>query len=211
MNPHKHRLTRRDFLKLGGAALGGATLACAGSSKVIELTATPMPAGSTTQPLPSLASGEVADTILVNGNIVTMNANRSSAKALAVKGGRILSIGEEQAVRALSGESTQIIDLAGRTATPGLIDAHCHLSACGLLGTAYLDVSWPAINTIEQLQEKIAEGIANTPPGEWVVGAGWVTFGGRNPDKHDLDPVSPKHPVMLINQGGHMAVPARGE
>ena len=104
------------------------------------------------------------------------------------------------------GGSTQIIDLRGRTVTPGLIDAHCHLSACGLLGTVYVDISWPAVNTIEQMQAKVAERIAETPAGEWVVGAGWVTFDGRYPNKHDLDPVSPNHPVMLINQGGHMAV-----
>jgi predicted amidohydrolase YtcJ len=209
---HKHRLTRRDFLKLSGAALGGATLACGGSSKVIELTAVPTPPSPTTplsptiQPVSTLAPGEVADTILVNGNIVMMDAQRTAAKALAIKGDRILSVGDDPAVRLLAGESTQVIDLVGRTVTPGLIDAHCHLSACGLLGTAYLDVNWPAVFTVEEMQAKVAEWIAKTPPGEWVIGAGWVTFEGRYPNKHDIDPVSPNHPVMLINQGGHMAV-----
>ena len=203
---HKHRLTRRDFLKLSGAALGVATLACGGGSKLIELTAVPTPINSAAQSIPTLAAGEFADTILVNGNIVSMDAKRTAAKALAIKDGLILYVGDEQAVRAMAGGSTQVIDLNGRTATPGLIDAHCHLSACGLLGTAYLDVSWPTINTIEQLQAKVAGKIASTPPGEWVTGAGWVSFGGRYPNKHDLDPVSPNHPVMLINMGGHMAV-----
>ena len=203
---HRHSLTRRDFLKLGGVALGGASLACGGGSKLIELTAIPTPASPATQPVPTLAPGEVADTILVNGNIVTMDATSSTVKALAIKNGLILSVGDDQPVRGMAGEGTQIIDLSGRTVTPGLIDAHCHLGACGLIGTAYLDVNWPAINTIEQLQAKVAEKIASTPPGEWVIGVGWVTFAGRAPTKHDLDPVSPNHPVMLINQGGHMAV-----
>jgi hypothetical protein len=170
------------------------------------LTAVPTPVSPATLTIPTLALGEVADTILVNGNIVMMDAKRTAAKALAIKDGIILFVGDDQAVRDMAGEISKVIDLSGRTVTPGLIDAHCHLSACGLLGTAYLDLSWPAVFTIEQLQAKVAEGIAKTPPGEWVVGAGWVTFEGRNPTKHDLDPVSPKHPVMLINQGGHMAV-----
>lgn len=198
-----HRLSRRDFLKLSGAALGGAALAC-GGTELIELTAIPA-AVSTVKP-PTLAPGEIVDAILVNGNVVTMNAQHSVARAVAIKNGIIQFVGDDQAVRNLSGDGTQIFDLNGRTVTPGLIDAHCHLSACGLLGSAYVDVSWPAVLTVEQMQEKISERIAITPPGEWVVGAGWVTYEGRSPTKHDLDPVSPNHPVMLINQGGHMAV-----
>ncbi|MFH1185191.1 MAG: amidohydrolase, partial [Chloroflexota bacterium] len=186
--------------------LAGATLAsCKRASDAVQVTAIP-PAGAAAPPIAPLAPGEVADAVLVNGNIVTMDAQRSKAKALAIKDGLIRLVGDEQAARAVVGGTSQIIDLQGRTVTPGLIDAHCHLSACGLLGTAYLDVSWPAINTVEQLQAKVSEKIASTPKGEWVAGSGWVTFGGRYPNKHDLDPVSPNHPVMLINQGGHMAV-----
>ena len=203
---HKHRLTRRDFLKLSGVALGGATLACGGGSKLLELTAVPTPVSPAAQPIPTLAAGEVADTILVNGNIIMIDAKRTAAKALAIKGGIILFVGDDQAVRNMAGASSRVIDLSGRTVTPGLIDAHCHLSACGLLGTAYVDVSWPAVFTISDMQAKLAEKIATTPRGEWVVGSGWVTFEGRYPNKHDLDPVSPNHPVFVTNMGGHMAV-----
>jgi len=203
---HPHGLSRREFLKLSGAALGGAALACGGGAELLEFTAVPTPASSPTAALATPTVGETVETVLVNGNIVTIDARRSSAKALAIKNGMIVYVGDDQAARSMAGNTARIIDLGGRTVTPGLIDAHCHLSACGLLGTAYLDVSWPAINTIQQLQAKVAEKIAGTPAGEWVTGAGWVTFGGRYPTRHDLDPVSPHHPVMLINQGGHMAV-----
>jgi len=214
---HHHTITRRDFIKLGGIALGGASLACAGSSKVVELTAVPtsvspaaqsnptVPVSAGAQPPPTLASGEFADTILVNGNIVTMDAQRTAVKALAIKDGNILFVGDDQTVRGMAGESSKVIDLSGRTVTPGLIDAHCHLSACGLLGTAYVDISWPAVFTISDMQAKLSEKIAATPPGEWVVGSGWLTFDGRYPNKHDLDPISPKHPVFVLNMGGHMA------
>jgi hypothetical protein len=212
---HKHHLTRQDFLKLSGVALGGAALACSGGSKVVELTAVPAPATGvppaaapvqTAAPAAAAAADQIADTILVNGNIVTMDAARSRAKALAVKDGMVLLVGDDPAVRLLAGEKTQIIDLGGRTLTPGLIDAHCHLSPVGLLGTVYVDINWPAIRTIEHMQARVAERVAVTPPGEWVIGAGWVGFDGRQPNKHDVDPVSPNHPVMLINQGGHFAV-----
>lgn len=89
--------------------------------------------------------------------------------------------------------------------TPGLIDAHCHLSACGLLGTAFVDVSWPAVTTVSQMQAKLSERIATTPKGQWVIGSGWLSFDGRYPTKHDLDPVSPDHPLFVLNMGGHMA------
>jgi predicted amidohydrolase YtcJ len=204
---HKHHhLSRRDFLQLTGVTLAGITAACGRGKKLAELTAVPATASPTVEPLPTLATGEFADTILVNGNIVTIDANRTIAKALAVKNGIIQFVGDEESVRNMARDSTRVIDLTGRTVTPGLIDAHCHLSACGLIGTAYIDVNWPAVFTIEDMQAKIAEKVATTPEGEWVIGSGWVTFGGRFPDKHDIDPVSLKHPVMILNQGGHFAV-----
>jgi predicted amidohydrolase YtcJ len=203
----KHALNRRDFMKLTGLGAGSAALAsCERRTRAIEVTAVPPPVDQPVQAAATLRQGEAADTIFVNGNIVTMDAARSTAKTLAVKDGRILLAGDEATAQAATGGTTQIIDLHGRTVTPGLIDAHCHLSACGLLGTVYVDVNWPAIKTIPDLQARVAERVAATPPGQWVIGAGWVTFDGRYPDKHDIDPVSPNHPVMLINQGGHMAV-----
>jgi hypothetical protein len=168
--------TRRDFLKLSGLGLGGAALAsCGRAASVVKVTAVPPPSGQQGAPAPTLApteapipvgplaAGETADTVLVNGNIVTMDAQRSKVKALAIKDGLIRLVGDEQPARAAVGGSSQIIDLHGRTVTPGIIDAHCHVSSCGLLGTVYVDISWPGINTVEQMQAKMAEKINQTP------------------------------------------------
>ena len=171
---HKHRLTRRDFIKLTGVALGGASLACGRSSKIIELTAVPSPVNPAAQSIPTLVPGQVADTILVNGNIVTMDAKRATAKALAIKDGIVQFVGDDQAVRNMAGDSSQVIDLSGRTVTPGLIDAHCHLSACGLLGTAYVDLSWPAVFTIE----RYAGQAGREDRQHAAAGSGWSVRGG---------------------------------
>jgi predicted amidohydrolase YtcJ len=206
MSHHHNHLTRRGFIKRSGTVLGGAALAaCGRHSNLIDLTAFP-PSANEAPTNPILAAGELADTIFTNGNIVTMDKKRSTAKALAVKNGLILAVGDEQSLRKLAGASTKIIDMKKRTMTPGLIDAHCHLSTCGLLGTAYVDVSFPTVSSISQMQAQVTKKISSTPRGQWVIGSGWLNFDGGYPDKHDLDPISPDHPVLLFNMGGHMAV-----
>lgn len=203
---HRHYITRRGFLSMGSVAIGGALLASCGRLRNrIDLTAVPTTIIPNATPINTLAPGLSADSILVNGYIATMDPNRTIASALAIKDGKILFVGDDKTVRNLAGESTQVINLQRRTVTPGLIDAHCHLSACGLLGTLYVDVSWPTVSTIEQMQDRVSERVAGTPAGDWVLGAGWVGFNGRFPNKHDIDPVSPNNPVMLINMGGHFA------
>jgi hypothetical protein len=115
---YKHitnRLNRRDFLKFGGAALGGAGLTLGGCNRLVNLTAVPIPV-NTLPPPPSLAPGEFADSILVNGSIVTMDAARTSLNALAVKNGIILSVGTMQMCK-LAGRYTDY-RFVGRTVTP---------------------------------------------------------------------------------------------
>jgi predicted amidohydrolase YtcJ len=204
---HNPKVTRRDFLKAGGLAFGAtiAALACGGGNQLVELTAVPTPTRAAPQPTPTLVPGEVADKVILNGNIITMDAVRSQASALAIKDGLISQVGTDEDIRLLSGESTRVIDLGGRTVTPGMIDGHCHLSACGSYGTVFIDINPPAVSTIAEMQAIVGDEVAKTPSGEWVIAAGWTNYNGRYPNKHDIDPVAPNHPVMLINQGGHLA------
>ncbi|MFH1183685.1 MAG: amidohydrolase [Chloroflexota bacterium] len=107
-------------------------------------------------------------------------------------------------MRALASPQATVMDLKGRTVTPGFVDAHNHLAAMGLSGTAYIDINPPGVNTVAQLQEKIAEGCAKKGSGKWVIAQGYISYDGQYPDKTMLDSVSPDNPVMLVNQGGHM-------
>jgi hypothetical protein len=196
-------LTRRDFIRLGALTVGGIALAGCRGEQIVKVTATPAPA-ATAPPAPTLAPGTFADTIFVNGKVVTLDANDTIAQALAIKDGLILRVNTNDAIRALAGTQTQVIDLRGRTLTPGFIDTHNHLSLLGLVGPLYIDINPPAVRTLAELQAKIAEAVAKKQKGEWVLAQGFISFEGRNPEKRDLDPISPNNPVMLINQGGHV-------
>ena len=69
-----------------------------------------------------------ADVVLLNGTIITVDPRGTIAEAVAIKAGRIAFVGSSAASRKYVGEGTRVIDLAGRTATPGLIDTHVHFS-----------------------------------------------------------------------------------
>jgi predicted amidohydrolase YtcJ len=153
---------------------------------------------------PSCMPGIVPCMILVNGRVVTMDAADTVTQAVAISGDRIQLTGTDDAIRALAGPETKVIDLHGRTVTPGLVDAHNHMAAKGLIGPAYLDVNPPAISTLAEMQAVIADGCEAAGPDQWVVAQGYLSYDGAYPDKTMLDPVSPHNPVMLTNQGGHM-------
>ncbi|HEY5618614.1 MAG TPA: amidohydrolase family protein, partial [Vicinamibacterales bacterium] len=78
------------------------------------------------------ASAQVADTILVNGKILTVDAQFSTQSALAVREGKIVAVGRDDEIRKLAGPPTRTIDLQGRTVIPGLIDSHMHATRAAL-------------------------------------------------------------------------------
>jgi len=215
------RIGRREFLRAALAA--GATLlgplleACGGGGRkrtaqapVTGPTAVPRPTTNPARPTltvgptsqPTLPTEPAADTILLNGKVRTIDAADSLAQSVAVKDGLIQAVGNDAEIRALAGAKTQVIDLAGRWVTPGLIDPHNHLQVWGSTHSWYVQFLPPEIKTTEDLRRKLADELSRKPEGEWLQGYYLVVDGGL-PNRDDLDPVSPKHPVWLLQQGGH--------
>ena len=142
----------------------------------------------------------VADVILSNGKIITVDARFSIAQAVAIRGERILAVGTNQEIARLAGPSTRRIDLRGRAVVPGLIDNHAHYMEEGVLWTVELRLD--NVDTRKQALEMIRAKANSLKPGEWV-----YTLGGWSPDqftddkrpltKDELDKVAPNNPVLL--------------
>src|ERR1700694_342111 len=81
---------------------------------------------------PANAQAPAADTILVNGKIITLDGASSVAQAIAIQGDRILAVGSNEEVRRRADARTNVIDLGGRTVVPGLMDSHIHALRAGL-------------------------------------------------------------------------------
>jgi predicted amidohydrolase YtcJ len=150
------------------------------------------------------AMAQPADLILRNGRVVTVDASWRIAAAVAVRGGRIVSVGPDAEVAGLKGPATVEIDLGGRTVIPGLIDTHLHQLFAGLNGPA---VQLLDARSMADVQKAIGERVARTAPGQWVLASsGWhegTLQEGRMPTRQELDPVSPNNPVF-IPRGGHV-------
>ena len=97
-----------------------------------------------------------ADTILINGKIVTVDANNSIVPAVAIKNGHIMVTGSNTAVKRLAGNGTEIIDLKGKTVLPGIIDSHTHPSNAAV---RYLEIDCraPEIKGIKDIQAAVAK------------------------------------------------------
>ena len=116
-----------------------------------------------------------ADMIVTNGKIAVMDANRSFAKAMAIKDGKVLATGSTEEIEKLKGETTKTIDAKGRTIIPGLNDSHLHLTRGGRFFNA--EVRWDGVKTLKRALEMLKEQAARTPKGQWVrVIGGWSPF-----------------------------------
>jgi predicted amidohydrolase YtcJ len=142
------------------------------------------------------------DQILFNARIHTMDRLRPYASALAITGDRIMAVGDDS-LRALASAATKVIDLGGRTVTPGLIDAHLHFLAYGL---SLREIDLMNVPSREAALERIAARAAVTPAGQWLSGRGWDQVLWSDPvfpKAAQLDAVTPNHPAFLRRKCGH--------
>ena len=152
-----------------------------------------------------------ADAIYFGGPILTMNDAQPQVQALAVRGELIAAVGDRQAIEALRGPATRMVDLQGRTLIPGFVDPHSHLGGVGLqaISANLLPPPDGPNASIAQLQKTLREYIKTSPE---VAQLG-VVFGfgyddsqlkeKRHPTRDDLDAVSRKLPIAVIHQSGH--------
>ena len=145
-----------------------------------------------------------ADLVLTGGRIATMDAVRSWASALAIRGGRIVAVGPDAAVGAHIGPRTRVIELRGRTVTPGFGDAHVHPIHGGL---TQLRCDLSDARGLDTYLETIETYARANPDVPWIRGGGWSMddFPGGIPSRLDLDRVVPDRPVFLTSRDGHSA------
>jgi len=121
----------------------------------------------------SAAHAQSADTILLNGKIVTLDARSSVVQALAIRDGRVMAVGSNDEIKKLAGQNTRTVDVGGRTVIPGLIDSHIHALRAGL--TYSVELSWIGVPSLAKGLELIREAARNSRPGTWIkIGGGWT-------------------------------------
>jgi predicted amidohydrolase YtcJ len=154
-----------------------------------------------------------ADLLLINGRVLTMDAHNTVAQAVAVRDGKIVAVGTNAAVEPLAGASTQVIDLDGRTAMPGLTDCHVHLasdSSRAMESVECRDLYDSSIDSVEALVARIEQWAASTPPGQWIVARGspladFRLHERRLPTRVELDTATPRNPAY-VSFGAHVII-----
>ena len=146
--------------------------------------------------------GGPADLVARGGVIHTSDAERPVAEAFAVQDGRFVFVGDSSGIESWIGEATEVIELDGRAAIPGLIDGHLHLES-GLPLVRGVDLT--GIADRGEWTRRIAARAAELGPGAWIVGGRWdhTLSGGEFVSVEDLDPVTPDNPVALSDIDGH--------
>jgi len=140
-------------------------------------------------------SSKLADTIYINGHVITMDEANPEVGAFAVGRGRILSIGTSEEIASAYPEA-DVVDLERKTVMPGIIESHGHLLS---LGQSFLELNVEGIETPEEVVLKVKERVAETPAGEWIMGWGWDegAWAKNYPTNRDLSAISPENPVYL--------------
>jgi predicted amidohydrolase YtcJ len=149
--------------------------------------------------IPCIAFAQGADTIFVNGKILTLDEKSSIRQALAVRDGRIAAVGSNAEVRKLAARGTRVIDLAGRTMIPGMIDSHLHgIRAGQTFGT---EVNWIGARSMDEALGRIRAAAKTSPAGQWIIVAGGWTEQqfkeNRRPTQAELAAAAPEHPVYV--------------
>jgi predicted amidohydrolase YtcJ len=146
------------------------------------------------------ASAQVADLIVDNAVIYTVDKTKPSANSLAVKDGKFIAVGGD--MKKHIGPNTQRIDAKGAAVIPGLIDAHVHMRSLGDMLETF-DMRF--VKTREEVAQMVKRAADKMPAGEWVRGRNWdqTNWGGEFPNADDISKVVNDRPVYLTRVDGH--------
>src|ERR1039458_6308920 len=143
------------------------------------------------------------DVIVTNARIYTVNPQQKWAEAIAVRGDKIIAVGDRKQIEALRGPATKVIDAGQRLLLPGFTDCHIHFMD-GSLGLRRVDLN--GATTVPEIQKRVKTYADAHPKEPWIQGMGWTypTFGPTAlPNKKILDDVVPDRPVYLVAFDGH--------
>jgi len=151
---------------------------------------------------------EQADLILFNGKIITVDQQDNVYQAIAIRGERILAVGNDAEIKALAGPQCQMIDLKGKTVSPGLIDSHYHVMYYGAqFWDGYLNIRYPIVTSKAELLQLLSDYVKTIQPGEWISGnQGFTLQRYETLDRWELDVVTPDNPVYLRHSSGQYSV-----
>ena len=179
-------ISRRRTLQ-SGAALGALSLVGAGCARD-----------------GAEGDSDMADLILYNGKLTTLDRANPNATAIAIKDGRIQRVGEDQSVLELGDEHTRRIDLNGRRVIPGLNDSHTHLIRGGL--NFNMELRWEGVPSLSDALRMLKEQADRTPAPQWVrVVGGWSEFQfaeRRMPTLEEINQAAPDTPVFILHLYG---------
>lgn len=158
------------------------------------------------------SSPEAASLIIKNGSIYTANDSQPNAKIIAVKDDIIIYVGDDES-QIPKNDNTQVIDLNGKTLTPGFIEGHGHI-----LGIGYNELNIDLLNVknYDELLELVEDAVSKAEPGQWIVGRGWhqskwtpqpeILVKGFQ-THNNLSAISPDNPILLRHASGHASLP----
>jgi len=154
---------------------------------------------------------QTADTVLINGKILTVDSQSSVREAIAIRGGRILAVGTTADIRKLAGPSTRSIDLQGDTVIPGLIDSHLHAIRAALSFST--EVNWIGARSLPEALSRVHQAAQTMKPGSWlIVAGGWNVDQfqeRRRPTQAELVAAAPDNPVYVqLGYGWAVLTPA---
>jgi predicted amidohydrolase YtcJ len=148
-------------------------------------------------------SQTAADTVVLHGRVYTQDSKQPWAQALAIRGDKIVAVGDDATIGKFRGSDTKVIDAAGQLVLPGFVDCHIHFMDGSLsLGRVNLE----GAKDVAEIQQRLREYAAKHPGNDWLLGRGWdyAMFGtAALPDKKYLDELFPNRPVFLEGYDGH--------